>query len=134
MEKDERTYKIIGAAMEVHKELGCGFLEPVYQEALGIDFQLREIPFRREENLPIYYKGKTLATIYRADFLCYDTIVVELKALAQLSGKEESQIINYLKATGLKTGLLLNFGSKSLEYKRFIFQNKKSEQSVKSAD
>lgn len=124
--KDPRTFEIIGAALEVHKELGTGFLEAVYQEALGIEFNLRKIPFKREIDLPVSYKNKTLSTGYRADFICYNDIIIELKAINQLSGKEESQIINYLKATNIETGLLLNFGGKSLEYKRFILQNKKS--------
>jgi len=124
--KDPRTFEIIGAALEVHKELGTGFLEAVYQEALGIEFNLRKIPFKREIDLPVSYKNKTLSTGYRADFICYNDIIIELKAINQLSGKEESQVINYLKATNIETGLLLNFGGKSLEYKRFILQNKKS--------
>ncbi len=122
MEKrDPKTYEIIGAAMEVHRTIGCGFLEAVYQEALGIELALREIPFQREVELPICYKGQILSTSYRADFICFRDVVVELKALSHLSGQEESQIINYLKATGLKIGLLLNFGAECLEYKRFIF-------------
>ena len=95
---------------------------------------MRHIPFKKEIDLPVYYKDLILSTGYRADFLCYDSVIVELKAMTQLSGKEESQIINYLKATGLEIGLLLNFGAKSLEYKRFIFKNRKSVQSAKSAD
>ncbi len=126
MEKDHRTYGIIGAAIEVHKVLGAGFLEAVYQEALSLEFALRNIPFQKEIELPIHYKDKILSTHYRADFICYESVIVELKALSQLSGIEESQIINYLKATGLKTGLLFNFGSSSLEYKRFVFSDKKS--------
>ena len=132
--KDPRTYEIIGAAIEVHRVMGHGFLEAVYQEALSIEFSLRHIPFKKEIDLPVYYKDLILSTGYRADFLCYDSVIVELKAMTQLSGKEESQIINYLKATGLEIGLLLNFGAKSLEYKRFIFKNRKSVQSAKSAD
>ncbi|MBI4745004.1 MAG: GxxExxY protein [Deltaproteobacteria bacterium] len=123
-EKDPRTHAIIGAAIEVHKNMGFGFLEAVYQEALSIEFELRKVPFQKEVELPIHYKERKLSTYYKADFLCYECIVVELKALNQLSGKEESQIINYLKATGLETGLLLNFGAKSLESKRFVFANK----------
>ena len=106
--------------MEVHRLLGSGFLEAVYQEALSIEFGLKKIPFQEEIELPIRYKETVLSTSYRADFICYGDIIVELKAIGQMSGKEESQIINYLKATNLKIGLLLNFGSGKLEYKRFI--------------
>ncbi len=116
---DDRTYQIIGAAMEVHKELGCGFLEAVYQEALSLELRSRQIPFQAQAQVQISYKGQTLQKSYQPDFICFDNIIVELKALDKLSGKEESQIINYLKATGVETGLLLNFGNKSLEYKRF---------------
>lgn len=118
--RDPKTFEIIGAAMEVHRELGSGFLEAVYQEALGIEFVLRKIPFQKEVELPVRYKEEVLSTSYRADFICHDDIIVELKAITQMSGKEESQIINYLKATKFKLGLLLNFGSSKLEYKRFI--------------
>lgn len=121
MEKDHRTYKIIGAAMEVHKEMGCGFLEAVYQEALDIEFRSQEIPFKPQPIIEIFYKGKLLEKKYQPDFICFDEILVEIKALEQLSGTEESQIINYLKATGFKVGLLINFGSKTLEYKRFVY-------------
>ncbi len=123
-EQDPRTYAIIGAAMEVHKQLGCGFLEAVYQEALALEFALRDIPCRREVELPVFYKEQRLQIAYRTDFICYDEVVVELKALAQLGNIEKAQILNYLKATGMEMGLLLNFGTSSLEYKRFILTKK----------
>ena len=119
--RDERTYKIIGAAIEVHKELGCGFLEAVYQEALGKEFENQKVTFKSQPVIRIAYKGKPLDKTYQPDFVCFNEIIVEIKALAKLTGIEEAQLINYLKATGLKVGLLLNFGSKSLEYKRFVY-------------
>ena len=119
--KDERTYKIIGAAIEVHKELGCGFLEAVYQEALEREFAIQRIPFKAQPIIQIRYKEQLLNKTYQPDFISYDEVIVEIKALAKLTGIEEAQLINYLKATGLKVGLLLNFGSKSLEYKRFVY-------------
>ena len=124
-ERDPKTYAIIGAAMEVHKQLGCGFLEPVYQEALAIEFSKRSISFHREVTLPIFYKELRLATPYRVDFICSEDVAVELKALAKLRGTEEAQLINYLKASSLEIGLLLNFGTRSLEYRRFILSNSK---------
>ncbi|MEK6324763.1 MAG: GxxExxY protein [Acidobacteriota bacterium] len=118
--RDPQTYAIIGASMEVHRVLGCGFLEPVYQEALANEFKRRAIPFRREAELPITYKGDLLLVKCKPDFICYDKVIVELKALAQLGGKEKAQVINYLKATVLERGLLLNFGTVHLEYERVI--------------
>ncbi len=106
--------------MEVHRQLGCGFLEAVYQEALALELTARGVPHQREVELPVLYKGRRLNTTYRADFICSDSVIVEIKAIAKLSGAEEAQIINYLKATGYEVGLLLNFGSESLQYKRFV--------------
>ena len=121
--KDERTYKIIGAAMEVHKELGHGFLEAVYQEALAREFKMQGMPNKQQQIIEIMYKGKPLEKKYQPDFLCYNEIIVEIKALSCLTGNEEAQLINYLKATGFEIGLLINFGTKSLEYKRLIYSH-----------
>ena len=106
--------------MEVHKELGCGFLEAVYQEALEREFHLQRIPNKAQPIVEIRYKGEVLDKKYQPDFVCYDDIIVEIKAISELTGIEQAQLINYLKATGLKIGLLLNFGAKSLEHKRFV--------------
>ena len=115
----EESYQIIGAAMEVHKILGPGFAEAVYKEALAIEFELRGIPFEREKQLKISYKDRILKKTYQSDFICYGKIIVEVKALSQLISDHESQVLNYLKATNFKLGLLINFGEKSLVYKRF---------------
>lgn len=120
MNRDSQTYAIIGAAMAVHAELGCGFLEGVYQAALEREFHHQGIAHEREKRLPVTYRGEIIAE-YQADFICHGEVIVELKALQKISGKEEAQIINYLKATGLQRGLLVNFGASSLEYKRFAF-------------
>jgi GxxExxY protein len=118
--QDERTYKIIGAAIEVHKELGRGFLEAVYQEALERELVANKIPYKPQPKIQISYKGQYLNKTYQPDFLCFDEVIVEIKAITALSGVEEAQLLNYLKATHLKVGLLINFGSKSLEHKRFV--------------
>ncbi len=119
--KDE-VFQIIGAAIEVHRELGNGFLEAVYQEAMELELASRDISFSSQVPLKILYKGKMLVKEYMPDLLCFDSMIVELKALNKLSGQEEAQIINYLKATGLHVGLLINFGSRGkLEWKKFVY-------------
>jgi GxxExxY protein len=117
--KDE-AYQIIGAAMTVHKELGSGFLEAVYQEALEKEFQQRSIPYKREAPLKIYYKNEPLDKCYIADFICYDKVIIELKALSAITLEHQAQVMNYLTATKMKLGLIINFGKKSLESKRII--------------
>jgi GxxExxY protein len=114
------SYKIIGAALEVHTVLGNGFLEAVYQEALEKEFGFRDIDYCREPKIEIFYKGEALSKYYIPDFICYDKIIVELKASAKLISIDEAQVLNYLKATRIKVGLLINFGTASLEFKRFI--------------
>ena len=116
----KEVYEIIGAAMEVHKELGSGFLEAVYQEALELELKDRRIPFEAQKQLSVYYKGKRLEKEYYADIVCYERIILELKALDRLTSKEESQVLNYLKASLLKVGVIINFGASSLEWKRFV--------------
>jgi GxxExxY protein len=119
-ERDPRTYAIIGAAMEVHRHLGSGFLEAVYQEALEMELAERQVPCEREKRIQISYKGKTLKKEYVADFVGFGEVIVEVKAISALTEIEDAQLINYLKATGLKVGLLLNFHGKSLQYKRLV--------------
>lgn len=116
--KDE-VYHIIGAAMEVSNELGCGFLEAVYEEALKLEFEKKEIPFISQKEIEIIYKGQVLNKKYYADFLCFNSIIVEIKAIKRLTEIEEAQILNYLKSTHLPLGILINFGSTKLEWKRY---------------
>jgi GxxExxY protein len=118
--RDPQTYAIIGAAMEVHTILGHGFLEAVYQDALEKEFCTRRVPFVREQSIPVHYKGQMLSTPYRADFVCYGSIILELKAIKRLSEIEDAQVLHYLKATGYERALLFNFATPQLEYKRFI--------------
>ena len=118
--KDE-VYAIVGAAIEVHRELGFGFLEDVYQEALEIELTWRGIPFRPQQELQIYYKGRQLRKKYRCDFYCYDKIIVEIKALERLTSQDEAQLLNYLKTTRCELGVLINFGAKrKLEWIRRV--------------
>jgi len=116
----QEVYNIIGACMEVHNQLGNGFLEAVYQEALALELNERAIPFQKEVRLEINYKGKTLEKYFVADFICYDAIIIELKALKDIQPVHEAQVLNYLKATNNKLGLLVNFGKASLQYKRMV--------------
>ena len=135
MKGDPQTYAVIGAAMEVHRELGHGFLEPMYQAALALEMQERGISFQAEVPLPVRYKDKTLTCSYRADFVCYQNIVVETKAIAKLTPVDEAQVLNELKATGHHLGLLINFGAPSLEHRRLVFgPSANLRQSVKSVD
>ena len=126
MEGDARTHAIIGAALEVHRALGLGFLEAVYQEALAKELGFRNIPFRVQCEIPVFYKGDRLSTTYRADFICFESIILELKAIRQITVVEETQVLNYLKASGLRVALVLNFGAPSLQQKRFVLDPDKS--------
>jgi GxxExxY protein len=130
MNGDPQTYEIIGAAMEVHRTLGHGFLEAVYQEALEWEFVARGVPYKREVEIPVHYKSAKLRCGYRADFLCFDAVLVETKAMTQLTGVDEAQAINYMKATDLHRALLFNFGSSSLQHKRLVLNLRESAQSA----
>jgi GxxExxY protein len=117
----EEVFAIVGAAIEAHRELGSGFLEAVYQEALEIELESRKIPFKARKELAISYKDRQLKKAYEADLVCFEKIIVELKVLDKLSGKEEAQVLNYLKASGLRVGLLMNFGAHGkLEWQRYV--------------
>jgi GxxExxY protein len=111
MNSDPQTYAIIGAAIEVHRELGHGFLEAVYQEALAVELTSREITFQREAPLQVRYKDQLLVCAYKADFICFGEILVELKAIEHLGNPEKAQVINYLNATRFTRALLFNFGA-----------------------
>lgn len=116
----EESYRIIGACMRVHSELGSGFLEAVYQEVLEREFAKSNIPFRRQEKLSLTYQGEKLKKYYIADFICYDNIVLEIKSSSFMHDNMLKQTKNYLKATNMRLGLLVNFGEKSLHYKRIL--------------
>jgi len=117
---DPQTYKIIGAAMAVHRELGCGFLEAVSREALAIEFHHRGIPFIREARFQVRYRTRVLPVCYIVDFMCYDDVLVEIKALHAIGPIETAQVINYLHVANRRRGLVLNFGSTSLQHKRLV--------------
>ena len=117
----QESYKIIGAAFNVYNTLGHGFLEAVYQECLELEFKKQGIPYEREKEIKIYYDGQELKQTYKADFVCYDKIIVELKAVSELDEAHHAQVYNYLHATGYKLGILLNFGcSDGLEKDRIV--------------
>lgn len=120
----EEVYAIVGAAMEVHREKGFGFSEPVFQECMEIELADRKIPAVAQKEMQIRFKGRTLKKTYLADFLAFDRIIVELKALDKLTSREDAQVINYLKASGLEVGVLINFGGRSLEWKRLVKTDK----------
>lgn len=125
---EEETGKILKACMNAFNELGNGFLEAVYQEALAIEFEEMHIPFEREAKIDIFYKGKKLDKEYYADFICYDKINVELKAISKLVNANKAKVINYLHGTKLLVGLLVNFGESSLKWERFtLLKNDKKE-------
>ena len=117
---DPETFTVIGAAMEVHRRLGCGFLERVYREALAIEFTLRSVPFETERSWPIVYRSRELPLRYRVDFVCYDVVIVEVKAVADIGRLERMQTVNYLRMARATRGLLLNFGALSLQYRRVL--------------
>jgi len=116
----EESYKIVGACFAVHKALGSGFLEAVYQEALEKEFTTQAIPYQKEVKLDLYYNDIKLNKIYRADFICYDKIIVEIKAVSHVPNVFYHQVKNYLKATNFRLGLLINFGESSLTCKRIL--------------
>lgn len=120
VDSDAQTFRIIGAAMEVHRRLHRGYAEAVYREALAIEFELRDIPFVAEYAVRMEYKERLLASTYRLDFICFNDVVVEVKGVSALTPADEAQLLNYLAIMKIKRGLLLNFGGKSLEYKRRV--------------
>ena len=116
----EESFAIVGACMKVHRTLGAGFLEAVYEEALEREFQNLKIPFKRQVKLDLYYGNQKLTKQYRADFICYDEIIVEIKAVSLIPTAFYVQLQNYLKCTNIELGMLINFGTSSLTYKRMI--------------
>ena len=116
----EESYKIIGVCLNVHNKLGAGFLESVYSEALELEFEKVGIPFEKEKKLPVLYDGKPLKKYFRADFICYQSIVLELKAKKYSVDADRKQTLNNIKATNYKLGILINFGTPSLTYKRIV--------------
>jgi GxxExxY protein len=122
----EETYRIIGACFEVYQEKGCGFTEPIYQDCMEIELGLRSIPFVPKRPLQLEYKGQPLRHRYEPDLMCFDQVVVELKAVSALADEHRAQLLNYLNATGLDVGLLVNFGHyPGLEYERIVNTRKR---------
>lgn len=118
--KDE-CYRVIGACFEVYKEKGCGFVEPVYQECLEIELQSQDLPFLAQQQLPLQYKGRPLKQVYIPDFICFDQIILEIKAVSKLCDEHRAQVHNYLKATGHRLGVLVNFGHHpKVEWERIV--------------
>jgi GxxExxY protein len=130
--RDPQTFAVIGAAMEVHSQLGSGFLESVYHEAFAIELGARNIPFQRETTIVVHYKSRPLSGTFKSDFICYGEVLIEIKAVKKLGAAERAQIINYLRATEIRRGLLLNFGEGKLEYERFVVGPEPSVPSVLS--
>lgn len=117
----DKTYRILGACFEVYNELGCGFLEPVYQECLELELSKQEIPFESQKILTLKYRGKELIKTYQADFVCFGEVIVEIKAVSRLTGEHRAQILNYIHASGIDVGLLINFGHfPKIEHERFL--------------
>ena len=124
--KDE-SYAIIGTCFAIYKDKGCGFLEPVYHECLEIELELQRIPFQSKASQTLHYHGRTLVQTFAPDFVCYDNIIVEIKAVSTLADEHRAQLLNYLSATGCKLGLLVNFGHyPKLEYERLLPRQKES--------
>lgn len=118
---EAESYKIMGACLEVYRSMGFGYFEAVYQEGLELEFRGRGIPFVPQKQIPIVYKGKTLQQFYKADFICYDKIIIEVKAISELTDSHRAQVFNYLRATGMKLGILVDFGAyPGLEHDRVV--------------
>lgn len=116
----EESYRIIGACIEVHRRMGCGFLEPVYQDCLVIELEHQNIPFRSQPEIELTYRDRVLPSRYRPDFICFDRIILEIKALSDFASEHRAQVLNYLHATGYQLGLLVNFGAHPrLQHERF---------------
>jgi len=124
MKEDPETYAVLGAAMEVHRELGPGFLEAVYQDAFAVELARLNIPFEREKLLQVRYKGGLLPSFYKADFVCFGGVLVACKAIGQIGKPEMAQTLNYLKVTRFECALIVNFAPPSLEYSRLILTQK----------